>query len=117
MTKRTIQRISTILKHVETIENDLCGKTLQQFKESDVLVRATAFSLAQIGEQMNKIEEALKDKNSELPWKEARNMRNVIIHVYNEVKAEVVYETATSDLKTLKEKLIAIKRDLESSLG
>ena len=50
MTKRTIQRINTIIKHVEVVENDLNGITLAKFKELDVLVRATAFSIAQIGE-------------------------------------------------------------------
>lgn len=113
MTKRTIQRINTIIKHVEVVEKDLNGVSLTQFKESDILVRATAFSISQIGEQMIQIEEELKDDYDGLPWKEARNMRNLIVHVYSSVKAEVVYQTATEDLESLKNKMILIREDLK----
>ena len=113
MTKRTIQRINTIIKHVEVVENDLNGITLAKFNELDVLVRATAFSIAQIGEQMIQIEEDLKDDYDDLPWKEARNMRNLIVHVYSSVKAEVVYQTATEDLESLKNRMILIREDLK----
>ena len=110
MIKRTIQRINTIIKHAETVEKDIEGLSLEQFKESDILVRATTFLIAQIGEQMIKIEETLKE---DLPWKEARNMRNLIVHVYDSVKAEVVYQTAKEDLNSLKNKMLLIREDLK----
>ena len=113
MIKRTIQRINTIIKHAEVVEKDLDGVSLAKFKEMDVLVRATAFSIAQIGEQMIQIEDELKDDYNNLPWKEARNMRNLIVHVYSSVKAEVVYQTAKEDLASLKNKMILIREDLK----
>ena len=113
MIKRTIQRINTIIKHAETVEKDIEGLSLEQFKESDILVRATTFLIAQIGEQMIKIEETLKDDYEDLPWKEARNMRNLIVHVYDSVKAEVVYQTAKEDLNSLKSKMLLIREDLK----
>ena len=113
MTKRTIQRINTIIKHVETVEKDVEGVSLEQFEESDLLVRATAFLISQIGEQMIKIEETLKDDYEDLPWKEARSMRNLIVHDYGFVKAEVVYQTAKEDLNSLKNKMLLIREDLK----
>ena len=102
-----------MIKHAEVVEKDLDGVSLTKFKEMDVLVRATAFSIAQIGEQMIQIEDDLKDDYSNLPWKEARNMRNLIVHVYSSVKAEVVYQTAKEDLASLKNKMILIREDLK----
>ena len=61
---------------------------------------------------MIKIEDALKEKYSDIPWKYARNMRNLIVHVYNNVKAEIIYITATKDMNGLKESLLRIKQDL-----
>lgn len=94
------------------IQNDLANKTYEEFEKSDLLVRATAFSLMQIGEQMNKLETVFKDRYPELPWTDARRMRNLIVHVYVKVDAAQVYETATTDLDTLKEYFSKIKQDL-----
>lgn len=75
-------------------------------------MRATAFSLMQIGEQMNKLESLFRDSYPDLPWKDARDMRNIIVHVYSKVDADQVYSTATKDLKILKENFELIKKDL-----
>ena len=107
-----ILRINLLLKHINIIQNDLKGLTLDDFKKSDLLVRATCFSLAQIGEQMNKLQDNYGECYPELPWSEARKMRNIIVHVYNKVDAEQVYLTATKDLDELKSKFEQIKTDI-----
>ena len=107
-----IERIDLLLEHVSYIEDDLVGKTLDDFKQSSLLTRATAFSLIQIAEQMNSLEKYFKDSNPTLPWKNARNMRNLIVHVYNEVNAKVVFDTARNDLYELKEAFTKIKAGL-----
>ena len=116
MVKRTIQRIDTALKHISIVKKDINGVSLEQFKNSDILVRATAFSLSQIGEQMVNIDDHLEDEYKDLPWKAIRNMCNIIVHVYDKVKAEVVYEIATKDLESLENSLLKIKADLEEQL-
>lgn len=45
-------RNDSILKHIDLIINDLEGKSLEEFQQSDLHVRATCFSLMQIGEQL-----------------------------------------------------------------
>lgn len=77
-----------------------------------MLARATAFSLMQIGEQMNRLEESYRDLYPDLPWKDARDMRNVIVHVYSKVDAAQVCMTATKDFDILKEYFLKIKNDL-----
>ena len=42
-------RIGTIIKHIDSITSDLKDKNLEEFKKSDLYVRATCFSLMQIG--------------------------------------------------------------------
>lgn len=91
-----------LLRQIETIQNDLANISLEEFEKYDLLARATAFSLVQIGEQMNRLEESYRDLYPDLPWKDARDMRNVIVHVYSKVDASQVYMTATKDLEVLK---------------
>ena len=105
-------RIDVILKHIEEVQKDVQGKTLDEFKESDLFVRATCFSIAQIGENMSKLEEKIGEKYPDIPWRKAKDMRNIIVHVYNKVKAEVVYNTAIKNMDELKQSLLKIKSDL-----
>ena len=107
-----ISRIDTILKHIDEIQNDIKDMSFEEFKKSDLYVRATCFSLVQIGEHMSKVEESIGECFKDVPWKSARKMRNLIVHVYNNVKAEIVYETAKNDLDELKEKFEYIKNTL-----
>ena len=45
MDKKIVFRIDNLLKHISLIEKDLDGKTLEDFKNSDLLVRAISFYL------------------------------------------------------------------------
>lgn len=111
MDENLFSRINFLLKHIDLIENDLKDRSFEEFASTDLLVRATAFSLAQIGEQMNKLSVYLKDKYPEVPWSKAIGMRNIIIHVYNNVDAGQVYFTATNNLKELKALFLKIKQN------
>ena len=110
--ENVIQRIDMLLKHINLVQNDIGTKTLDEFRQSDLLVRGTCFSIVQVGEQLNALSKHLAEKYPEVPWTKAVKMRNIIVHVYNVVKAEIVYDTAKKDLPGLKEQFIKIKQDL-----
>lgn len=74
-----------------------------------MLVRGVCFSLVQIGEHMNKLHELIGEKYPNIPWIKAIGLRNLIVHVYHRVKAEIIYETVTKDLDPLKQSLLEIK--------
>ena len=101
-----------LIKHINLIQSDLKDKTIDDFKKSDLLVRATCFSLVQIGEQMNKLEDKYKQNYPDIPWSSARKMRNIIVHVYNKVDAEQVWSTAKQDLDELKNKFELIRTEI-----
>ena len=114
--KDELMRVNFLLKHINLVENDVKDKTLEQFGKSDLQVRATSFSLMQIGEQMNKLEQHFRDSYPDIPWADARSMRNIIVHVYAKVDVEQVYKTATTDIQELKQAFLKIKQDLTKSL-
>ena len=112
MVNTDVMRINLLIKHIETIQRDLNSITFDDFQKSDLLVRATCFSLVQIGEQMNKLEEKYRSDYPNIPWSKARNMRNIIVHVYNKVDAEQVWSTATGDLNQLKDMFEVVKANI-----
>ena len=107
-----IFRINSLLEHIDLVLNDTKGLTVNQLEESSLLMRATCFSIAQIGEIMNQLEKTLSVKYDKLPWIEARSMRNVIVHDYNGTDVEQIYKTIHEDLPDLKETFISIKNDI-----
>ena len=115
MASSLLSRVNAILRHIDTIQSDIKDYSLEDFKKSDLLVRATCFSLSQIGEQMSKLEETLRPKYQSIPWNSAIRMRTLIVHVYNKVKAEVVYNTSKNDLEELKQQFLIVARDIEAT--
>ena len=117
MAKKLVQRIDGILKHIDAIQSEMNGVSFEEFKLQHLLPEAVSFNLAQIGERMSKLEEILKDNYPLLPWKEARRMRNIIIHDYDNANYEIIFTTAINDLSILKNDLKKIKEDISKTFN
>jgi len=53
---------------------------------------------------------AITDQHPQVPWRQMRDMRNVVVHAYFGVNAEVLWDTVRNDLPPLVEPLKAIMR-------
>ena len=113
MEDRTLLRIDSILRHIEKVLSQTKGLTVQELEAQDLLLRATCFSIAQIGEQMVKLEDLLEAKYPDLPWRSARGMRNFIVHDYEHIDVAQVHSTINQDLPALKAAFLAIKSDIK----
>ena len=102
-------RIDSILQHIDSITSDLRDKSLEEFQKSDLYVRATCFSLMQIGEQLTHLQKIIGNDYPDIPWSEAIKLRTLIVHVYNKVNAERIYRVAKNDLEPLKQEVLKIK--------
>ena len=65
-----------------------------------------------IGEAVKKIPTNIKEKYSEIPWKEIGGMRDKLIHEYFGVDIETIWDTIHGDLTPLKELITRIITDL-----
>ena len=111
MDKVLLFRIDSLLEHIDLVLNDTKGLSVDEIKESNLLLRATCFSIAQIGEMMNQLEKSLAKEFPDLPWTDARRMRNIIVHDYGRADVEQIYSTISNDLPVLKKAFLAIKDD------
>ena len=112
MVSTTILRIDSLLRHIDKIFDDTKGLTIEDLKKNDLLLRATCFSIAQIGEMMVQLEKELKQKHSSIPWGPARGMRNTIVHDYIDIDVEEVYSTINKDLPLLKASFLEIRKEI-----
>jgi len=74
-------------------------------------LNASLTLLANIGENVSKITEKLKQNYSDIEWQQIKDFRNKIVHDYVGIDLAVVYEIITNDLKELKPKIEEIIRE------
>ena len=79
---------------------------LRDRKTCDALVR----NLEIIGEAARNVPDSVKARHQQVPWKRAREMRNVLAHVYFGVNLRMVWQTIQEDLPPLKTQLNDVLR-------
>jgi|SRR3989339_50652 len=87
---------------IEQIEKYVDGYSYQQFANDEKTQDAVIRQLEIIGEAATKLEENFKKGNSEIPWREISDFRNVLAHEYWDVDLEIVWQTIHEDLEVLK---------------
>ncbi len=97
--------IKKILSEIEISDQMLQDTTKEQFLENEVLKRALAMTVINIGELIKNVTDEIRRKYTAIPWKAAAGMRDLAAHKYQTLRMEDVYQTATIDFAMLKEKL------------
>lgn len=113
MDKLIVDRIDLLLEHIDLVVSDTNGLSIEQIQHNNTLLRATCFSVAQIGEMMIQMEKKLADIYPDLPWNRARGMRNIIVHDYGGTDLKMVYSVIHNDLPELKIDFLKIKEELQ----
>jgi uncharacterized protein with HEPN domain len=96
--------LADILEAAESIRRFL-GRLDEPGREGflgDDLVRSAVLQkLSIIGEAAARVGEETKAAHPEVPWKQARGMRNLLVHAYFSVDWDVVFTTATDAVPRL----------------
>ena len=82
------------------------------FSDDEKTVSACAFVISQIGEYASRFNENERKKFPQLPWKEIRAMRNVIVHDYDNVNVKILWDTIKNDLPELANDIKKIIKNL-----
>ena len=74
------------------------GYDFEHFKRDFKTVDAVIRNFEIIGEAAKNIEDKIKDKYTEVPWKEMYYLRNRVAHEYFGVDYEIIWDVATNYL-------------------
>ena len=96
------QRLQHIQQAVADIEKFTRKETLETFCENDMLHDAVMLQFIIIGEAIIHVEKEKLDKY-DYPWYKVRSFRNMIAHVYFNIKLTAVWNIIQKDLQQLKE--------------
>lgn len=84
----------------------------EDFISDDILKRAAAMSVINIGELVKNLTFEFRNEYKNVPWKAISGFRDVAAHKYGTLDINIVYNTVKIDIPMLKEN---IKQILESA--
>ena len=88
---------------------DYCGKIVefshgldyQSFLDDEKTVFSCSFALGQIGELANKLSDEFKNTHINLPWKQMTALRHKIVHGYDSVQQDLIWDIVKDDIPKL----------------
>jgi uncharacterized protein with HEPN domain len=91
------------------------GLNFEAFKKDEKTVYAVIRAVEIIGEATRNIPEDIRKKYPQIPWRDAADMRNKLVHRYFGINIEVIWQTINEDLPMLMDALQEIIRREENS--
>lgn len=91
-----------ILDAIKVVDEYIGDMTCEEFKENKMATDAVIRQLAIVGEAANNLSEEFVKNHPDLPFRDAIDMRNFLIHEYFGVNIQLVWETAKDDLPELR---------------
>ena len=108
MKKDPLVYIDDIRDSIEAIKKYTAGLTREDFFSSSEKQDAVYRRLEVIGEAASRLPDEFKSQYSLIPWYKIVGMRNVLIHEYDSIDLNRVWETVKRDIPKLEEYLKSI---------
>lgn len=116
--------VGLIIDHLRIIQSRTKAILLPvDFTSSDqgmILLDSVCMKLAAIGESLKNLDKItnkeLLTNYPQVNWKQAMGMRDIIVHHYFDIDAEVVHKTLLEDLPQLLNAMLLIENNLQTSV-
>ena len=92
-----------IIKRCNRIIDKLTNLNETEFALNEDIKEVVCFNLFQIGELANGLSVEFIKEYNKIPWKQIIGMRNRIVHGYDTINLEIVWNTANESILELKE--------------
>lgn len=108
MKRKGTERIDHIKECVENILKSTKDVSKDSFVENIVLQAAITRWIEIIGEATKYIPDKIITTHPEIPWKEMAGMRDIVVHDYDDVNVDEIWNVVKQDIPKLKEQLDSI---------
>lgn len=76
--------------------------TYESFIENEEKIDATIFAISQIGELVKNIDKKTQLQYTKIEWNILKGIRNRIVHDYEGIKVDIIWDIVQNDLTPLK---------------
>jgi uncharacterized protein with HEPN domain len=108
-----IFRIQDILKAIEKIERYVKNMSLAKFKQNELVIDAVVRNFEVIGEASKNIPLSIQRSYPDIPWKEIKGMRDVLIHEYFGVDINILWHATKKNLPVLQRQLKSLLHNIK----
>jgi len=102
--KKMIEYIDKALRYTD-------GCNFKDFSNNEEKIDATVFAISQIEELVKNITKETMQKYPNIEWVVIKNLRNKIVHDYEGIKLNFIWDIVTEDIIVLKNNLEQIVKD------
>ena len=95
-----------IIENIDVVLHNTDGLNLEEIKQNEMLLDSVMFRFIQIAEAATSLSASFKKETASLPWHELYGIRNRIVHAYDIVRADIVYDTIKNDLVPFRNALL-----------
>jgi uncharacterized protein with HEPN domain len=99
--ERDLQSLLDMLQSARIVINYVASRSPNDLKTDLQLQDATIRRLLIIGEASRRVSEATRQTLPNIPWAAISGMRNRLVHEYDEIDLNVVWDTAINNLPIL----------------
>ena len=104
-------RIEHILESIGRIRGFVAGVNRESFLSNPAIQDAVAYNITIIGEAVRCMSDEFKATHPDVPWKQIRAMRNILIHDYMRTDVDQLWSVIENDLDDLFAKMNKVKAD------
>jgi len=105
------ERISDMLAAIDEIFEFVQGQTSASFAVDAKTLKAVLANFAIMGEAVAQVPEEVRARHPAIAWRQIRDMRNLVVHVYFAIEPGIVWDTIQTDLPELRRQLLAVLQD------
>ena len=93
-----ILAVQQVLRYVEPLDRD-------RLAQDDEKQAAILYRIIIIGEATKRLSTELRSQSSEIPWRQMAGLRDVVIHDYDELDLDILWNVVQINLPDLEPKL------------
>ena len=102
MKNKEYMSLKKMIEYIDKALRYTYGCDFQSFSSNEEKVDATIFAISQIGELVKNISKETMEKYPNIEWIIIKNLRNKIVHDYEGIKLNLIWDIVKNDIVQLK---------------
>jgi uncharacterized protein with HEPN domain len=98
---RDLESLIDIQNSIQRILRYVNGVSRSDLEANDEKLSAILYQITIIGEATKRLSNEFRIRHPEIPWREMAGMRDVIVHEYDQLDFDVIWDVASSKLEEL----------------